>query len=47
LRKWKCKEGAYDFWGELNKVLKKGCNPISKNKTQSLGDAFVFLEGTK
>jgi hypothetical protein len=38
---------AYDFAGELNKALKKGCNLKSKNKTQSLGDAFVFIEGTK
>ena len=38
---------AYDFGGELNKALKKGCSLKSKNKTQSLGDAFVFIEGTK
>lgn len=38
---------AYDFAGELNKGLKKGCNLKSKNKTQSLGDAFVMIEGTK
>lgn len=38
---------AYDFAGELNKALKKGCNLKSKNKTQSIGDAMVFIEGTK
>jgi hypothetical protein len=38
---------AYDFAGELNKGLKKGCNLKSKNKTQSLGDAMVLIEGTK
>jgi hypothetical protein len=38
---------AYDFAGELNKALKKGCSLKSRNKTQSLGDAFVFIEGTK
>lgn len=38
---------AYDFAGELNKALKKGCSLKSKNKTQSLGDALIFIEGTK
>jgi hypothetical protein len=38
---------AYDFAGELNKGLKKGCNLKSKNKTQSLGDAFVMIQGSK
>jgi hypothetical protein len=38
---------AYDFAGELNKALKKGCNLKSKNKTQSLGDGMVVIEGTK
>ena len=38
---------AYDFAGELNKALKKGCSLKSKNRTQSLGDAFVVIEGTK
>ena len=37
----------YDFAGELNKALKKGCSLKSKNKTQSLGDALIFIEGTK
>ncbi len=47
----KTKEGkkytAFDFAGELNKALKKGCSLKSKNKTQSLGDAMIFIEGTK
>jgi hypothetical protein len=38
---------AYDFAGELNKALKNGCSLKSKNKTQSLGDAFVLIEGSK
>jgi hypothetical protein len=38
---------AYDFAGELNKALKKGCSLKAKNRTQSLGDAFVVIEGTK
>lgn len=38
---------AYDFAGELNKALKKGCSLKSKNKTQSLGDALIFIEGIK
>jgi len=38
---------AYDFAGELNKALKKGCGLKSQNKTQSLGDAMVFIKGTK
>lgn len=38
---------AFDFAGELNKALKKGCSLKSKNKTQSLGDALVFIEGLK
>jgi hypothetical protein len=47
----KTKEGkkytAFDFAGELNKALKKGCSLKSKNKTQSLGDAMITIEGTK
>ncbi len=38
---------AYDFAGELNKALKKGCSLKSKNKTQSLGDALILVEGLK
>ena len=38
---------AYDFAGELNKALKKGCSLKSKNKTQSLGDAMILVEGLK
>jgi hypothetical protein len=38
---------AYDFAGELNKALKKGCSLKSKNRTQSLGDALVIIEGLK
>ena len=38
---------AYDFAGELNKALKKGCSLKSKNKTQSLGDAMIMVEGLK
>jgi hypothetical protein len=38
---------AYDFAGELNKALKKGCGLKSKNRTQSLGDALIFIEGSK
>jgi hypothetical protein len=38
---------AFDFAGELNKALKKGCKLKSKNKTQSLGDAMILIEGTK
>jgi hypothetical protein len=38
---------AYDFAGELNRAMKNGCSLKSKNRTQSLGDAFVFIDGTK
>jgi hypothetical protein len=38
---------AYDFAGELNKAMKKGCSLKSKNRTQSLGDALVLIEGLK
>jgi hypothetical protein len=38
---------AYDFARELNKALKNGCSLKSKNKTQSLGDAMILIEGTK
>lgn len=37
---------AYDFSGELNKALKKGCGLKTRNRTQSLGDALVLIEGT-
>lgn len=38
---------AYDFSGELSKALKKGCGLKTRNRTQSLGDALVLIEGTK
>jgi hypothetical protein len=38
---------AYDFAGELNRAFKSGCSLKSKNRTQSLGDAFIFIEGAK
>lgn len=38
---------AYDFAGELNKALKSGCGLKSKNRTQSLGDAMIFIDGLK
>lgn len=38
---------AYDFSGELSKALKKGCGLKTKNRTQSLGDALVLIEGSK
>ena len=38
---------AFDFAGELNRALKNGCSLKSKNKTQSIGDAAVLIEGTK
>lgn len=37
---------AYDFSGELSKALKKGCGLKTRNRTQSLGDALVLIEGT-
>jgi hypothetical protein len=38
---------AYDFAKNLSKAMKKGCSLNVKNKTQSLGDAMVVIEGTK
>lgn len=38
---------AFDFAGELSKALKNSCRISTKNKTQSLGDAMVFVLGTK
>jgi len=38
---------AYDFAGELNRAVKNGCSLKSKNRTQSIGDALIFIEGAK
>ena len=34
---------AYDFAKDLRKGLKRGCGLTIKNKTQSLGDAFLQI----
>lgn len=38
---------AYDFASDLRKAIKKGCSLDVKNKTQSLGDALVVIEGER
>jgi hypothetical protein len=38
---------AYDFASDLRKALNKGCTLDVKNKTQSLGDALVIIQGNK
>jgi len=38
---------AYDFAQQLTKAMKNGCSIKVKNKTQSLGDAYLIIEGSK
>jgi len=38
---------AYDFAQDLKKAMKSGCGLDVKNKTQSLGDALLIIEGSK
>lgn len=38
---------AYDFASDLRKDLRRGCSLVVKNKTQSLGDALVLIEGNR
>lgn len=38
---------AYDFASDLRKAIKNGCSIDVKNKTQSLGDALVVIEGER
>jgi hypothetical protein len=38
---------AYDFAKDLKNDIGKGCGLKIANKTQSIGDAFVQLEGIK
>jgi hypothetical protein len=38
---------AYDFASDLRKSIKNGCSLDVKNKTQSIGDALILIEGTK
>lgn len=38
---------AYDFASDLRKAIKKGCSLDVKNKTQSLADALVVIEGER
>lgn len=38
---------AYDFASDLRKAMRNGCSLNVKNRTQSLGDAFVVIEGER
>lgn len=38
---------AYDFAKDLKNAMEKGCGLNIANKTQSIGDAFIQIEGTK
>ncbi len=38
---------AYDFASDLRKAIRNGCSLNVKNRTQSLGDAFVVIEGKR
>ena len=38
---------AYDFAKDLRKALRNGCNLDLANKTQSIGDAYLQIEGVK
>lgn len=38
---------AYDFAKDLKKGIKSGCGLDASNKTQSLGDALIVIEGTR
>lgn len=38
---------AYDFAKDMKKALEKGCGLDIANKTQSIGDAYLQIEGTK
>lgn len=38
---------AYDFAKDLKGDIEKGCGLTIANKTQSIGDAFIQIEGTK